>query len=69
MLEVLEILKIVMLIFIPILVLVAVYKINWNVVTKSANDKLRTQVLSLLDSGDENIIESNNYFDLERIDK
>jgi len=67
MLEILGIIKLVMLILIPVFVLVAVYKINWRVVTKSANDRLRTQVLNLLENENEN--KSNNgYFDLERID-
>lgn len=66
--QILEICKIIMLIFIPILTLVAVYKINWKVVSKSVNDRLRTQVLGMLTT-EEEVNENKGYFDLERIDK
>ncbi len=66
--QILEICKIIMLIFIPVLTLVAVYKINWKVVSKSVNDKLRTQVLGMLTT-EEEVNENKGYFDLERIDK
>ena len=67
-LQIIQILKIILFIFIPVLGLVAVYKINWTVVTKSANDRLREQVLNFLNNEDVEE-EKRGYFDLERIDK
>lgn len=67
-LQIIHILKIIFLIFIPVFTLYFVYKIDWTVVTKSANEKLRSQVLGMLENEDA-LDEKKGYFDLERIDK
>lgn len=66
--QIITIFKYILLGAIPFFTLYFVYKVDWNVITKSANEKLRSQVLGLLES-DDAIEEKSSYFDLERIDR
>jgi len=65
--QILEIAKIVIILFISGLTLFTVYKTNWQTVTKSANDKLQDRIYDLLKE-DEIKNENKGYFNLERID-
>ena len=65
--QILEIAKIVVILFISGFTLFTIYRTNWKTVTKSANDKLQDKIYDFLKE-DEVKNESKGYFNLERID-